>query len=389
MLIRLGVGLLAGTVVVVGSAAEAGVYRGVDVAFYLVPVLTLAVGAALAPLLPEAGLPAAAATFPLQALAAPHSPGVGGIALITMMVLVAHGARRLPLGRSGPGAALVAVGGASGTMLAGAPWFELVFFGATMGGAWTLGWLVRRESRRSTELARLADELATERERTTHIALVEERTRISRELHDAVAHSVSVMTLQVGVVRRRLERADDDGPEVTALRAVEDLGRRSVDELRRVVGVLRARDGSDPGPDDGPLAPAPSLHQLDDLVRRLAGVGLAVTVTVHGEPGRLAPATDTSAHRIVAEALTNVLRHAATDRAEVVLRWEGARVVVEILDRGRGPTPGGEPGHGLVHLRERALLAGGTLETGPRPDGGFRVRVVLPVLVVSEPAVLR
>lgn len=383
--VRLGVGLVAAAVVVVGSAAEATVYRDVDAAFYLVPILALAAGALLAPLLPAAGLVAAAATFPLQALAAPQSPGVGGIALIAMLVLVAHGARRLPLRLSGPGAVLVALGGATGSMLRGAPWFELVFFGATMGGAWSLGWLLRRAHHRTVELARLAGELATERERTTRLALVEERTRISRELHDAVAHSVSVMTLQVGVVRRRLERVDDGAPEVAALRSVEDLGRRSVDELRRVVGVLRASDDAE-GPDDGPLTPAPSLHHLEDLVGRLAGAGLAVTVTVHGDPGTLAPATDTSAHRIVAEALTNVLRHAGTDRAEVVVRWEGARVVVEVLDEGRGPggTPGGEPGHGLLHLRERALLAGGSLAAGPRPDGGFRVRVVLPV-VPAEP----
>ncbi|WP_433798930.1 sensor histidine kinase [Actinomycetospora sp. CA-084318] len=392
---RLGVGVLAGAAVALGSAAEATVYRDTDAALYLVPTLALALGALLAPLLPWAGLLAAAATFPLQALAAPASPGVGGIALITMMVLVASGARRLPLRASGPGAALVAVGGAVGSMLHGAPWFELVFFGATMGGAWTLGWLLRRERTRSSELARLADELAAERERTTRLALVEERARISRELHDAVAHSVSVMTLQAGVVRRRLERLEhlaDAGPEVAALRSVEDLGRRSVDELRRVVGVLRS---GEEGPDDEALAPAPSLHHLDDLVGRLAGAGLVVGVTVHGEPGRLAPATDTSAHRIVAEALTNVLRHAHTDRAEVVVRWEGPRVTVEVLDEGVGPSgaddeaDGGGPGHGLLNLRERALLAGGTLDAGPRPSGGFRVRVVLPVLAVPEPAVAR
>ncbi|MCD2185545.1 sensor histidine kinase [Actinomycetospora soli] len=390
--LRLGAGVLAGAAVALGSAAEATVYRDTDAALYLVPTLALALGALLAPLLPWAGLVAAAATFPLQALAAPASPGVGGIALITMLVLVASGARRLPLRASAPGAALVAVGGAAGSMLHGAPWFELVFFGATMGGAWTLGWLLRRERTRSSELARLADELADERERTTRLALVEERARISRELHDAVAHSVSVMTLQAGVVRRRLERRDDADAEVAALRSVEDLGRRSVDELRRVVGVLRSADdaGAD-DPDDGPLTPAPSLHQLDDLVGRLAGAGLAVTVAVHGEPGRLAPATDTSAHRIVAEALTNVLRHAGTDRAEVVVRWEGPRVSVEVLDEGAGPPGpgGGDPGHGLLNLRERALLAGGTLEAGPRPDGGFRVRVVLPVLAAPEPAVVR
>jgi signal transduction histidine kinase len=384
-LARLGVGLVAGALVLAGCLAETIVYRGVTPGLFVVPTAALVAGVVLAPLVPWLGMVGAAASFPLQVLVAPDTPGIGGIALITMMVLVAHGARRLWARVSGPLAVLAALGGASGSIASGAPWFELIFFGTTMGGAWTLGWLLRRESRRSVEFARLADELAAERERTTRLALAEERTRISRELHDAVAHSVSVMTLQVGVVRRRLERVDDGSDEVTALRSVEDLGRRSVDELRRVVGVLRT---ADEGPDDGPLTPAPSLHHLDDLVDRLGGAGLAVAVTVQGEPGTLAPATDTSAHRMVAEALTNVLRHAGTDHAEVLVRWEGARVAVEVLDRGRGPGDG-EPGHGLVHLRERARLAGGTFEAGPRPDGGFAVRVVLPVLAVPEPAVLR
>ncbi|MFC5062625.1 sensor histidine kinase [Actinomycetospora atypica] len=376
-LVRLAAGLVAGAVVFGGCLAETVVYRGVEPGLFALPTAALVVGVVLAPLLPWLGMLGAAASFPLQVLAAPDSPGIGGIALVTMMVLVAHGARRLPTRVSAPGAVLAALGGASGSIASGSPWFELVFFGATMGGAWLVGSLLRRESRRGSELARLADELAVERERSTRLAVVEERSRISRELHDAVAHSVAVMTLQAGVVRRRLERLDAADAEVAALRSVEDLGRRSVDELRRVVGVLREDD-------DDASSPAPSLTDLDDLVARLAGAGLTVSVRVVGEPGRLAPATDVSAHRIVAEALTNVLRHAGTDRAEVTVTWENRTVAVEVTDRGSG-SGAGDPtgGHGLVHLRERALMAGGTLAAGPRPDGGFAVRVVLPVLAVE------
>ena len=382
-LVRFAAGLAAGAVVLGGCLTETIVYRGVEPQLFALPTAALVVGVVLAPLLPWVGMLGAAASFPLQVLLAPDSPGIGGIALVTMMVLVAYGARRLPTRASAPGAVLAALGGAGGSIASGSPWFELIFFGATMGGAWFVGSLLRRESRRRAELARLADELAVERERSTRLAVVEERSRISRELHDAVAHSVSVMTLQAGVVRRRLEHTDADDAVVAALRSVEDLGRRSVDELRRVVGVLREDDR----PDDAPSSPTPSLHDLDDLVAHLAGAGLDVTVRVEGEPGRLAPATDVSAHRIVAEALTNVLRHAGTDRAEVTVTWENRTVAVEVTDRGTGAGAGdGTGGHGLVHLRERALMAGGTLATGPRPDGGFAVRVVLPVLAVEVAA---
>ncbi|MEJ2859894.1 sensor histidine kinase [Actinomycetospora flava] len=357
--------------VTAASLVEALTYRGAPVGGVLLPMAALIAGAAVAPFLPAVGVLAAVVSFPLQVFLTPDSPGIGGTALITMMVLIAYGGLRLPPRWSALGAALAALGAAASIVVDGESLFEFVFFAATMGGAWSLGWLLRRERHRGAELRALAAALAAERERSGRLAVVEERARISRELHDAVAHTVSVMTLQVGVLRRRLQET----PEGEVLRAVEELGRRSVDELRRVVGALREdADGANP------LDPAPSLARLDALVAELDGVGLAVGVRHDGEPVSLAPAMDTSAYRIVAEALTNVLRHAGAGEAEVVLTHRRESLTITVTDRGAGAeATRSDDGHGLLHMRERAALFGGTLVAGPREGGGFRVEAVLPL----------
>ncbi|MFC5138534.1 sensor histidine kinase [Actinomycetospora rhizophila] len=370
---RLLAGLVAGGLVLAGSLVEAATYRGVAPQVLVLPIALLVLGAALAPLAPAVGVLAAALTFPVQVLLAARTPGIGGTALIAMMALVGWGALRMRPRWSAPGAVLAALGGSGGLVAHGESVFEFGFFAVTMGGAWLVGWLLRREGRRRRELRELAAALAAERERSGRLAVVEERARISRELHDAVAHTVSVMTLQVGVLRRRLQET----PEGDVLRSVEELGRRSVDELRRVVGALR-EDADDAAGRD----PAPSLARLDGLVAELGRVGLAVTVRHDGEPAPLAPAMDTSAYRIVAEALTNVLRHAGTAEAEVVLTHRRESLAIVVQDRGTGP--GTAPadvhgGHGLLHMRERAALFGGTLDAGPREGGGYRVEAVLPL----------
>ncbi|GLZ44312.1 hypothetical protein Acsp06_04970 [Actinomycetospora sp. NBRC 106375] len=324
---RLLAGLVAAALVLAASLVEALTYRGAPPQSFVLPLALLVVGAALAPLLPAVGLVVAVIAYPVQLLLDPGSPGVGGTTLIVMMVLVGLAARRLRPRWSAPGAALTALSGSGALVASGEEVFEFLFFAVTMGGAWLVGWLLRRQARRGAELRELAAALAAERERSGRLAVVEERARISRELHDAVAHTVSVMTLQVGVLRRRLQ----DTPEGEALRAVEELGRRSVDELRRVVGALRP-DAGDPDPRD----PAPSLSRLAGLVDELGRVGLAVTVREDGEPAVLAPAMDTSAYRIVAEALTNVLRHADTAAAEVVLTHRREALTITVLDRGQG-----------------------------------------------------
>ncbi|WP_433037775.1 sensor histidine kinase [Actinomycetospora sp. CA-053990] len=372
---RLLVALAAAGLVTACCLVEALTYRATPIGTVLLPMAVLIVGAGVAPFVPALGVLAAVLSFPVQVFLVPDSPGIGGTALVTMMVLIAYGGLRLPPRWSALGAVLAALSAAASIVVDGESVFEFVFFAATMGGAWTLGWLLRRERRRGRELRELAAALAAERERSGRLAVVEERARISRELHDAVAHTVSVMTLQVGVVRRRL----DQTPEGDVLRTVEELGRRSVDELRRVVGGLRER------PDDGDaVGPAPSLARLDGLVEELGGVGLRVRVLHEGESVALAPAMDTSAYRIVAEALTNVLRHAAVDEAEVVIAHRPGLVTLTVLDRGRGAShddadPDRPGGHGLLHLHERATLFGGTLDAGPREGGGFRVHAELPL----------
>jgi signal transduction histidine kinase len=201
-----------------------------------------------------------------------------------------------------------------------------------------------------------------------HVA--EERARIARELHDAVAHSVSVMVLQVGAVRRLL--GDERPREREVLAGVEELGRQAVGELHTMLGILRRADAG------AELAPQPSLRRVGELVEQVRSAGLDATLNVSGSAD-LAPGLDMSAYRIVQEALTNALRHAPGARVSVTVEY-GRELVLEVIDDGarrNGHTAPPGSGHGLVGMRERAALYGGSLEAGPR-DGGFAVRAVLP-----------
>jgi signal transduction histidine kinase len=205
-----------------------------------------------------------------------------------------------------------------------------------------------------------------------HVA--EERARIARELHDAVAHSVSVMVLQVGAVRRLL--GDERPREREVLEGVEGLGRQAVGELHRMLGILRSADAG------AELAPQPSLRRVGELVEQVRGAGLDASLSVAGEPAPLAPGLDMSAYRIVQEALTNALRHAPGAHVSVKVEY-GRELVLEVLDDGARANghPAAPPGsgHGLVGMRERTTLYGGSLEAGPRPGGGFAVKARLPL----------
>ncbi|MGH8886582.1 MAG: sensor histidine kinase [Egibacteraceae bacterium] len=225
-------------------------------------------------------------------------------------------------------------------------------------------------------LRALVGQLQRERENKARLAVADERARIARDLHDVVAHSVSVMVLHTAVARRTL--AKDPARAGEALAQVEATGRQSLVELRRLLGVLR-EDGQ--GAD---LAPQPQLAYLDDLVGRFHDAGLPVRVEVTGEPQPLAAGVDLSAYRIVQEALTNALKHANASTVEVRLRYTERDLQVEVVDDGCGITAegwclGDGAGHGLVGMRERAALVGGRLEASPRPEGGFRVGAVLPL----------
>jgi signal transduction histidine kinase len=236
---------------------------------------------------------------------------------------------------------------------------------------WTIGFALGGRFREADVAKRLALEAEQQREEQARLAVEEERARIARELHDVVGHSVSVMTVQAAAVRRLLE--PDQEKEREALMVVEQTGREALAEMRRMVGVLRR-------PEEAPaLAPQPSLEHLDQLVANTREAGLPVEIRIEGKPKPLPAGVDTTAYRIVQEALTNAVKHANADRAEVVVRYGNGTVEVIVSDDGRGDGDGGGSGHGLVGIRERVTVYGGELEAGPQAGGGFRLRATLPV----------
>ncbi len=241
----------------------------------------------------------------------------------------------------------------------------------TFSVAWIVGFALGGRLRETDETRRLAELAEAQREEQARLAVAEERARIARELHDVVGHSVSVMTVQASAVRRLLE--DDQEKEREALLVVEQTGREALAEMRRMVGVLRR-------PDEAPaLAPQPSLEHVERLVAHTRETGLPVELRVEGTPTQLPAGIDTTAYRIVQEALTNAVKHARASKAEVVVRYRNGAVEVTVTDDGRGGGDGGGSGHGLVGMRERVSVYGGELEAGPQPGGGFRLRATLPV----------
>jgi signal transduction histidine kinase len=230
---------------------------------------------------------------------------------------------------------------------------------------WTLGTMTRRLRESRSALRERTRELEEERRRGDERAVLEERVRIARELHDVVAHHVSLMGIQAGVAHRLFDARPDE-----ARAAVADVQAGSgqvIAELQALLAVLR--DG-----EDDPTEPAPGLDRLPELVAGVRRAGLPVELAVEGAPGP--PALELSAYRIVQEALTNSLKHAGAAQAQVTVRCDGRAIDVEVIDDGRGPAPG-PPGRGLLGMRERVGLHGGTLEVGARPGGGFRVRARL------------
>jgi signal transduction histidine kinase len=210
-----------------------------------------------------------------------------------------------------------------------------------------------------------------DRERAAADAVATERARIARELHDVVAHAIGVMVVQAGAARTVLDR--DPERAKAAIAEVEATGRTGLAEMRRLIGVLTA-DGA-----EADLAPQPGLAQLDELVRTVRSAGLPVEVLLVGEERPLPAGVDVNVYRVIQEALTNALKHTGGDaHASVRLAYLDDELTVEVADDGRGPVDVGS-GHGLVGMRERVTVFGGTLETGARPGGGFRVRATFPV----------
>jgi signal transduction histidine kinase len=241
--------------------------------------------------------------------------------------------------------------------------FTFILFG----GAWALGVALRARGTAAASAERRADVAERERE----VAVAHERARIARELHDVVAHTVSLMVIQTGAVRRRIQRERPEDAELLA--EVESAGRDAIEELRRLLGILR-----DPG-DGLSLSPQPGLERLEPLVEQVRDAGLAVDLRVEGARAAIPAGVDLAAYRIVQESLTNALKHAGRARADVLVRYGPRALAIEVTDDGPGAANGGGTGHGLIGMRERAALYGGTIEAGPRPEGGFAVRATLPL----------
>jgi signal transduction histidine kinase len=262
---------------------------------------------------------------------------------------------------------------------------DLVFIPFRFVVAWVAGYALR-ETAEQAEAAEMRATLAErereaaemrailaerEREAAARIAVAEERARIARELHDIVAHAMSVMVLQVGAVRHKLPQALEEDRD--ALGRVEQAGRTALAEMRRLLGAMRS-DG-----DGLELGPQPGLDALDTLVDDVGRAGLPVRLHVEGESFPLPRAIDLSAYRIVQEGLTNALKHARASHAEVTVRYRPDELELEVADDGHGPAPTNGHGHGLVGIRERVKIYGGEMTAGAAPLGGFVLSARLPV----------
>jgi len=248
---------------------------------------------------------------------------------------------------------------------------DFIFPTIVFGIAWVVGFMLGQKFLEGDLAKERAERLEREREEQARLAVAEERARIARELHDIVGHSVSVMTVQAAGVRSLLR--PDQEREREALVIIEQTGREALAEMRRLVGVLRR-------PEEGPaLAPQPSLEHVEKLVAQARDAGLPVELRVEGDPVQLPAGVDLTAYRLVQEGLTNAIKHARAEHAEVVVRYADAHVELTVSDDGRGDGDGVKGGNGLVGMRERVSVYGGELDAGPRPEGGFRLHATLPV----------
>jgi signal transduction histidine kinase len=239
------------------------------------------------------------------------------------------------------------------------------------GGLSLAAFALRRRAQRAAELERRATSLERSREERTRIAVEAERARIARDLHDVIAHSVSVMTVQAGAARLLLT----EGPERARepLLSVEETGRQALAEMRRLLGILRTEDG------EPALAPQPGMADLSALVGRMQQAGLPVELTVEGGPETLPPGIDLAAYRIVQQALTNALAHAGRARTRVTVSYGTGALDLEIADDGPSRRDDGAIEGALVAVQERVAVYGGLLEAGPRTGGGYAVRAHLPL----------
>jgi signal transduction histidine kinase len=248
-------------------------------------------------------------------------------------------------------------------------WF--IFIPLRFVAAWVAGFAVRARAEQAEVAEVRAVRAEGEREVATRIAVAEERARIARELHDVVAHAVSVMVLQVGAVRHKLP--DSLAQQRDALRSVERAGRTALAEMRRLLAAMRRED------DEVEFVPQPGLDALDSLLDEVGRAGLPARLHVAGEPFPLPRGIDLSAYRIVQEGLTNALKHAHASDADVTVRYKPDEVEIEIRDNGAGGTSSDGLGHGLAGVRERVKIYGGEMFAGAAPQGGFVLNTRLPI----------
>jgi len=308
-----------------------------------------------------------------------------GLALLAAMLVAAYSVgRHLPLRVAAWTTAAVLV----------LAWFSLLglpqedqaianypFVALWVGGPAAAGVALRVQLARTATAADRAARAEMMREQYAAVAVVEERSRLARELHDTIAHAVSVMVLNVGAVRSRLPGGL--ATEREALARAEDEGRRAISELRQLLGILR----SDREPEL--TEPLPTLARLDDLVEQTRAVGLQVDLRIRGNPTSLSPGVEVSAYRIIQEALTNVRKHAQARHVRVDVDYDPDTVSLAVVDDGAGVAGDSVDvaGHGLIGIRERVDLHGGRLEVGPPEGGGFAVRASLPAepLGIGQP----
>ena len=298
---------------------------------------------------------------------------LGSLPLAVLVLVYSNGAHadrpKALVGLAAPNVALLAIWLSDPVELDGAGVAQQV---TIYTGAWLAGQVVR--ARQATTSARIAEaeERAEAQRQVAARSVAEERLRLAQELHDVVAHSMSVIAVQAGMGVHVIDQQPEEAKR--ALEAISQTSRTTLQEMRRLLGVLRDDEGGRSN------APAPGLAELPRLVDEVRGAGVPVTLLVEGEPEGVPHGVELSVYRLVQEGLTNVLKHAGRASATVTIRYGTGEVDVEVLDDGRGAAAAvnGSGGHGLVGMRERVGLWGGTLDAGPRTGGGYRVSARLP-----------
>jgi signal transduction histidine kinase len=350
---------------------------GLNVAFVLLQTLPLAFRRRA----PFTVFAVAAAAAAVQGVLELRGPLFAFLALnLALYSLAAYGDRRLAIGAMAVWAGLLT---ARLGYLIVTRWpqvtisglYDLVDDYVLLAAAWTLGEGVRQRRLHAAELEDRAARLEREREEKARQAVIQERLRIARELHDVVAHSLSVIGVQAGAARLVLDADPDPTRARAAVAAIEATANQAMAEMRRALGILR-----DTEPSGAALTPLPGLRQLPALLDQLRTAGLPVELTVAGDPRPLPASVDLSLYRIVQEALTNALKHASAAHANVMVCYRAHEIRVEVTDDGRGASsPAGRlEGAGTIGMRERVALFGGELQVGPRPQGGYAVQVCLP-----------